>query len=84
MIKIVSVIFAGLLALLCTSCTNHDKSPETNLAKATFVISQNVPSPVRESLMRILREEISERTGVRNHHCRCRTGKQPGCLPCTE
>ncbi len=65
MIKRKSAIILSWLALLYTSCARPDTTRQLDLTNATFVISQNVPSPIRESLIRILTEEISQRTGVK-------------------
>lgn len=54
------VIFLNFILLLCISSL----AQMTDLSKATLVVSKNIPSPVRETAIRILREEIAKRTSI--------------------
>lgn len=54
------VIFLNFKLLLCISSL----AQMTDLSKATLVVSKNIPSPVRETAIRILREEIAKRTSI--------------------
>lgn len=54
------VIFLNFILLLYISSL----AQMTDLSKATLVVSKNIPSPVRETAIRILREEIAKRTSI--------------------
>ena len=36
----------------------------SDLSKATIIASKNIPSPVRETAIRVLKEEVAQRTNI--------------------
>ena len=67
---------APLLLVLFVFVFFNSQAQEVDLTKANLLISKNIPSPVRETAIRILKEEIGKRTSIQ-----LRETEKPGSQP---
>ena len=54
------IIWIGILLLLTCPLA----AQVVDLSKAAIIASKNIPSPVRETAIRVLKEEIAQRTNI--------------------
>ena len=60
LIQKIFLIFASLFLL-----SNNNIASSVDLSKAQILISNNIPSPVKETCIRVLQEEIEKRTNIK-------------------